>query len=123
MTDDTDRKLETQARRLLDDAAQNLDADTVARLRAARARAWQLAEQTPPHADVARPRRRWWLPVGGLAVAGIVLAVAGTLWLAAPGGAPVTGLEDVELLAAKESPEFYSEIEFYNWLANRTDAT
>jgi hypothetical protein len=120
MTNETDRKLEAQARRLLDDAAQNLDADTVARLRAARARAWQLAEQTPRTA--ARPRSRWWLPVGGLAVAGIVLAVAGTLWLAAPGGAPVAGLEDVELLASKESPEFYAELEFYNWLANRTDA-
>ncbi len=122
MTDETGRKLETQARRLLDDAAQHLDADTVARLRAARARAWQLAEQAP-RAPAARPPRRWWLPVGGLAVAGIVLAVAGTLWLAAPGGAPVTGLEDVELLASKESPEFYADIEFYNWLASRTDAT
>ncbi len=122
MTDETDRKLETQARRLLDDAAQNLDADTVARLRAVRARAWQLAEQAP-RVPVARPRRRWWLPVGGLAIAGIVLAVAGTLWFAAPGGAPITGFEDVELLASKESPEFYTELEFYNWLADRTDAT
>lgn len=122
MTDDTDRRLETQARRQLDAAAQNLDADTAARLRAARARAWQLAEQAP-RTTVARPRRRWWLPVGGLAVAGVVLAIAGTLWFAAPGGAPVTGLEDAELLAARESPEFYAEIEFYNWLANRADAT
>ncbi len=122
MTDETDRKLETQARRLLDDAAQNLDADTVARLRAVRARAWQLAEQEV-RSPAPKPRRRWWLPVGGLAVAGIVLAVAGTLWFAAPGGEPVTGFEDVELLASKESPEFYTELEFYNWLADRTDAT
>lgn len=122
MTDDKDRKLETQARRLLDDTAQNLDADTVARLRAARARAWQLAEQAP-RPDAVRPRRRGWLPVGGLAVAGVVLAIAGTLWFAAPGGAPIAGFEDVELLASKESPEFYTELEFYNWLANRTDAT
>lgn len=122
MTDDTDRKLETQARRLLDDAAQNLDAETVARLRAARARAWQVAEQEP-HMPAPRPRRRWWLPVGGLAVAGVVLVIAGALWFAAPGGAPIAGFEDVELLASKESPEFYAELEFYNWLANRTDAT
>ncbi len=122
MTDETDRKLETQARCLLDDAAQNLDADIVTRLRAARAHAWQLAEQAP-RAPASRPRRRWWLPVGGIAVAGVVLAIAGTLWFAAPGGAPVTGLEDAELLAARESPEFYAEIEFYNWLANRADAT
>lgn len=122
MTHETDPRLETQARRLLDDAAQNLDADTVTRLRTARARAWQLAGETPRPA-VARPRPRWWLPVGGLAIAGIVLAVAGTLWFAAPGGAPVAGLEDVELLASKESPEFYADIEFYNWIADRTDAT
>lgn len=122
MTDDTDRKLEAQARRLLDDAAQNLDADTVAQLRAARARAWQVAEQAPS-ASAPQPRHRWWLPVGGLAVTGIVLAIAGTLWFAAPGGAPIAGFEDVELLASKEAPEFYAELEFYNWLANRNDAT
>ncbi len=122
MTDDADRKLETQARRQLDAAAQTLDAGTVARLRAARAQAWQRAS-LPPRTAAARPRPRWWLPVGGFAVAGIVLAVAGTLWFAAPGGAPVAGFEDVELLASKESPEFYAELEFYNWLANRTDAT
>ncbi len=122
MTDEMNRKLEMQARRLLDDAAQKLDAGIVARLRAARAQAWQLAEQAP-RTPVTRPRPRWWLPVGGFAVAGIVLAIAGTLWFAAPGGAPVAGFEDVELLASKESPEFYAELEFYNWLANRTDAT
>ncbi len=122
MTDDKDLKLETQARRLLDDAAQDLDAGTVARLRAARARAWQLAEQEV-RLPAPKPRHRGWLPVGGLAVAGIVLAVAGTLWFAAPGGVPVAGFEDSELLASKESPEFYAELEFYNWLANRADAT
>lgn len=120
MTDDPNRKLETQARRLLDETAQNLDADTLARLRAARARAWRRAEHEP---GAPAPRRRGWLAVGGAALAGLVLALAGTLWLAAPGGAPPAGLEDAELLASKESPEFYAELEFYQWLASRADAT
>jgi hypothetical protein len=119
MTQTNDPELERHSKRLLDVAAHSLDADTVARLRAARARAWQRAET-----DTGAPaRRRWWLPVGGVAIAGIVLAVAGALWLAAPGGIPATGFEDTELLASKESPEFYAELEFYQWLAARTDAT
>lgn len=121
MTEPNDSMLARQAKRLLDEAAQNLDADTLARLRAARARAWQRAEQES-RTPMKRPRSHWWLPVGGLAVAGLVLAVAGTLWLVSPGGVPLTGLEDAELLAAKESPEFYAEIEFYHWLAQRNDA-
>ncbi len=119
MTDDNDPMLERHAKRLLDDAANDLDADTLARLRAARARAWQRAGAEP----VRRPRRRGWLAVGGLAVAGIVLALAGTLWLATPGGTPLLGVEDAELLASGESPEFYAEIEFYQWLAQRNHAS
>jgi hypothetical protein len=111
--------LEQQARRLLDEAASRLDGTTVARLRAARARAWQLADAAAP---VRRPRARGWLPLGSVALTGAVVAVAGVLWFATPAGAPLTGFEDIELLASKENPEFYAELEFYHWLASRVDA-
>lgn len=117
MTEHDDPTLERHAKRLLDCAANDLDADTLARLRAARARAWQRAASEPGP----RPRRRGWLAVGGLAVAGLVLAVAGTLWTALPGSTPLGGVEDAELLASKESPEFYAEIDFYQWLAHAND--
>lgn len=122
MTEKKKPLFEQQARRLLDEAASRLDEATAARLRAARARAWQLADAAAPHAPARRPRVRWWLPVGSLAVAGVVVAVAGVLWFATPAGAPLTGFEDIELLASKENPEFYAELEFYHWLASRVDA-
>ncbi|MEN8142030.1 MAG: hypothetical protein ABFQ82_00360, partial [Thermodesulfobacteriota bacterium] len=31
------------------------------------------------------------------------------------------GLEDVEILASVESPDFFAELEFYNWLAEQRD--
>ncbi|MBI3576047.1 MAG: hypothetical protein HY083_10425 [Gammaproteobacteria bacterium] len=121
MTDRKNPLLESQAKQLLDKSARELDDTTVARLRAARARAWQRAAATPP-APVRRPRPRWWLPVGSVALAGVTVAVVGALWFATPAGAPLTGIEDIELLASKETPEFYAELEFYQWLASRVDA-
>jgi len=119
MMERDDPMLERNIKRLLDDAANDLDADTLARLRAARARAWQRAEVEPGF----RRQRRGWLAVGGLAVAGLALAVAGTLWTVTPRGTPLGGIEDAELLASKESPEFYAEIDFYQWLAQRNDGS
>lgn len=31
------------------------------------------------------------------------------------------GLEDVEILVSEESPEFFAELDFYNWLAEQKD--
>lgn len=121
MTGKNDPLLEQQARRLLDEAASRLDETTVARLRGARARAWQLAETAPAPA-ARRPRARWWLPLGSAALGLVAVAVVSALWFATPTGAPLTGIEDIELLASKENPEFYAELEFYQWLASRVDA-
>lgn len=119
MTEKNDPLLEQQARRLLDEAASRLDETTVTRLRGARARAWQLAETAPA---ARRPRVRWWLPLGSAALGLVALAVVSALWFATPAGAPLSGIEDIELLASKENPEFYAELEFYQWLASRVDA-
>lgn len=122
MTDRKNPSLESLATQLLDKSARELDDTIVARLRAARAGAWQRAAAAPT-APMRRPRPRWWLPVGSVAFAGVTVAVVGVLWFGTPAGIPVNGFEDIELLASKESPDFYTELEFYHWLASRVDAT
>lgn len=122
MTDHKDLPFESRAKQLLDKSAHELDDATVTRLRAARARAWQRAEAAPT-APARRFRSRWWLPVGSVALAGVTVAVVGVLWFGTPTGIPANGFEDIELLASKESPDFYAELEFYHWLASRVDAT
>jgi hypothetical protein len=122
MTDRQDPSFESWTKQLLDKSAHELDDATVARLRAARARAWQRAEATPT-APARRFRSRGWLPVGSVALAGVTAAVVGVLWFGTPTSVPVNGFEDIELLASKESPDFYTELEFYHWLASRVDAT
>ena len=106
------------AKRALDAVENNLDAHTVARLRAARHQAIEEGLHKP-----ARTRPGWLLPVGGFATAGIALAVAGLLWLSAPNGNPMqAGMGDIELLTAQENPDFFTELEFYEWLEGDENA-
>jgi hypothetical protein len=106
------------AKRALDAAEQNLDAGTVARLRAARRQALEQGLRQP-----ARAHPRWLLPLGGFATAGIALAVAGLLWFSAPNGNFMqAGVGDIELLTAQENPDFFTELEFYEWLEGSENA-
>ncbi|MHB8622166.1 MAG: hypothetical protein ACYC9J_12220 [Sulfuricaulis sp.] len=107
---ETDANLINAARRLLDQAERDLDAGAVARLRAARQ---QAIEQGLRRSARARPA--WLLP--GLATAIGALTVGGWLWLSAPqtNPAPVS-MDDLELLSAQENPEFFSDLDFYDWL-------
>ncbi|BAU49356.1 hypothetical protein SVA_2808 [Sulfurifustis variabilis] len=111
---DEERTMEQGAKRLLDGAARNLDAQTLTRLRHARAEAWRRAEEA--NRDRTPGRAAWWLPVGAVA-AGLALGVAVALWMAQPRHLPVLAAEDLELLAAGEGPEFYADLEFYQWVA------
>lgn len=108
---ETDEKFLKSAKHLLDAAEQNLDTRMVARLHNARRAAIE---------HLRKPRRvrpDWLLPVGGLATAGIALAVISLLWLSAPNGSFVqAGISDIDLLTARESPEFFNELEFFEWL-------
>ncbi|BAV32973.1 hypothetical protein SCL_0651 [Sulfuricaulis limicola] len=106
------------AKRALDATGNNLDAGTVARLRAARRQAIEQGRHRPVHA-----RPGWLLPVGSFATAGIALAVAGLLWFSAPNGNFMqTSVGDIELLTAQENPDFFTELEFYEWLEGSENA-
>ncbi len=115
---DREDKFLQDAKRALDAAEKNLDAGTVARLRAARRTAIEQGLHKP-----ARARPGWLLPVGGFATAGIVLAVAGLLWFSAPNGNLMqANMGDMELLTAHENPDFFTELEFYEWLEGNENA-
>jgi len=110
MTEDHDRKLLNHVRGELDRSTESLDELTVARLRAARRRA--VAQQ---------PARRRWVLAGGIAAATVTSAVVALL-VFTPATTPLTtGLEPIDMLTEAD-PEFYRELEFYQWLAERERA-
>lgn len=104
------------ARALLDESAQSVDAASVSRLN--RARQAALAQRRPAR-RVAR-----WLPATGLACSAALLAVA--VW--APQRAPhpaaaATGSNvaaalsvDGDAISGDDTIEFYQDLEFYAWL-------
>lgn len=112
---ETDEKFLKDAKRVLDETEKNLEAGTLARLRASRRRAIEEGLGWSRHA-----RPRWLLPAGGFAAAGLVFAVAGLLWFAAPDYKSLqqANVDDLELLAAHDNPEFFADLEFYDWLEN-----
>ncbi|MDH3563185.1 MAG: hypothetical protein OEN49_07290, partial [Gammaproteobacteria bacterium] len=75
---ETEEKFLNRAKAVLDEAEKNLDASTVARLRAARRTVIEEGSRS-----LAKLKPGWLLPVGGMAAAGIVLIVAGLLWFSA----------------------------------------
>ena len=114
----TEEEILQDAKRALDAAEEHLDAGTVARLRAARRTAIEEGLQKST-----KTRPGWLLPVGGFATAGIALAVAGLLWFSAPNGNLMqVGMGDMELLTAQENPDFFTELEFYEWLEGHENA-
>lgn len=105
-----------RVRRTLDDSADNLDARTLSQLTQARHRALEKAKSKPY-----LHRRPFWLSLAGLVTATAVVLFA--VFLARDPSVPqyYSAIEDVEILAASENPEFFSELEFYAWLAEEMD--
>ena len=105
-----------RVRRTLDDSVDNLDAQTLSRLTQARHRALEKAKGRPY-----LHRHPFGLSMAGLVTAAAVVLIA--LFLARdPSGPQVySGIEDVEILATSENPDFFAELEFYAWLAEALD--
>ncbi|MFA7633622.1 MAG: hypothetical protein WCX90_08235, partial [Thiohalomonadaceae bacterium] len=64
----------------------------------------------------AKPNYYAWLPLGGVVLASLFVAV---LWLVQPAVSPMPELDsaaDFELLSGHEDLDFYQELEFYYWL-------
>lgn len=103
----------SKAKRLFEQAVKDLDATTVTRLRIARRQALENGLIKP-----VRKHPVWLLPLGGIAAAGIVIAVAGLFWLGSPNGLPPwqASVDDIELLMARENPDFFSDLDFFVWL-------
>ena len=98
-------------KRELDRSTEALDTLTVARLRRARLRALDAG---------ARPRT--WLIAGGLATATLGAALVAVLVFAPAAAPPLASLEQFDLLSENDSLDLYEDLDFYRWLAARTDA-
>jgi len=110
--DNSEQDFLAKARRTLDKGCENLEAQTRNRLRRARMAALDEAKS--------RADRRWPRLLAPLAATlAIVLVVAALFLRNGPALPPTNGeaVADLEILTAAESPEFYSEIDFYLWLA------
>ena len=101
MSSETERALVEKVKQQLDQHAAAVDDLTVARLGAARRRA--LAE----HSQTAR----YWIPLGGLAVAAAVALVSFLLVQQ-----PQTQDFAPDLWAASDDLELIEELDFYAWL-------
>jgi hypothetical protein len=121
-----DDKLIEQAKETLQKRADELDDNVVTHLRAARLRATEVAAR--------QHERPAWItslsgsmsnilsrPVGAMVAATLVLGVATSLWVSNP-AVPRYGVEDIDILASAESPEFYQDLEFYLWLEEQPRA-
>ena len=104
-----------QARKVLEESAQNLDAATLSRLNRARQRA---LEQARP-----RALRPWFLPAGLASACAVLIAVA-VAWHA-PTHTPTPALadanagtfaSDLDMMSSDDGIEFYEDLDFYAWL-------
>lgn len=113
---ESEQKFLKEAKRALDEMEHNLDAGILGRLRVAR-------REAVGQAGSKSALPGWLLPLGGFTAAGIALAVAGLLWLSAPRH-PLMPADagDMELLSAQENPDFFTELEFYEWLETHGNA-
>jgi hypothetical protein len=105
-----------RVRRTLDDSVDNLDARTLSQLTQARHRALEKAGSKP-----AVHRRPFWFSLAGLGATAAVVALAIFLARYPSGPDRYSAIEDVEILAASENPEFFANMEFYAWLAEEMD--
>ena len=101
------------ARKRLNEGTENMDPDTRQKLIDMRNRAMNIRES------------KSWLPNWALLPAMGLFTAA--LYLVLIYAKPVTqprldtGLEDLEILSSDDQLDFYEELEFYDWLANKNN--
>jgi negative regulator of sigma E activity len=105
-----------RVRRTLDDSVENLDAQTLSRLTQARHNALEQVKRKPY-----LHTHRFWLTTAGLVTTAAAVLLAIFLTRAPSVPQYYSAIEDVEILAANESPEFFSQLEFYAWLVEEMD--
>jgi hypothetical protein len=106
-----DRQFISRAKKVLDQAARELDAESRAGLTRARAKALN------------RPRKgSGWFIRASVPAAGLALAAALVFFWTAPNSRlEKSFVSDLELLASEDPIEFYEEIDFCLWLSEGID--
>lgn len=113
---------EKRTREVLEESVSRLDGRTRSRLTQARHAAL---------ASAGRPARPWWqsyLPLGAGAAAAVLVVVMKTGQppeVVTPLAQNGSALEDIDLLADSEAPDFVSDVddlEFYEWAAGEVES-
>jgi hypothetical protein len=108
-----------QAKQVLDEGADNLDAATRSRLNQAR----QVALQGLDGNTRYRAKSWWMLPAGGVAMAAI--AILGSVMYFRTSGLialPQNSISDLEIVASRDQLDMYENLDFYQWLVVEEDA-
>ncbi len=108
---DKEQNLIDEAKRLLDESADNLDTQVLTGL--ARARIAALERQ--------QAERKPWLLWSGLSSAAVATLAVLIFWQQPQNQESTNYVADMGILAAEESLEFYDEMEFYQWLSEVAD--
>jgi hypothetical protein len=105
-----------RVRQALEQSAKDLDARTTFRLAGARRRALEHARRSAKTVRAARLS-----PLAGLAA----VAALAVFLLVSPSTLRqpqvYSGIEDVDILATSEAPDFYAELDFFTWLADQVE--
>ena len=105
-----------KVRQELDRSVTNLDPGITARLGQSRRKALRRDGET--RWSWLKPHRL--LPAAAVAAAMILVAVLLDLGKP-PSSHLISGIEDVEILASGDNPDFFQELDFYHWLAEEMD--
>ena len=104
-----------QAKQVLDESAEGLDAATLSRLNRARQRA---LEQARP-----RARRPWFVPAGLASACAVLIAVAVAWQMPTHNATPAltdanagTFASDMDMMSSDDGLDFYEDLDFYAWL-------
>lgn len=110
MTEKPEQDILNQLSATLDEAAEDIDAQTLSKIRQARHRALDTL-------DDKTVKTGWWLPAGFAATACLVFAVLIALPQATQESQePGAIFEDIELITSSDELDLYEELEFYEWL-------